>query len=105
MVTRFYHSVICPRCGLANLWLASLLSDFPDVVVEKVEFLTHRAQAREAGVKAIPTMVSGTRRLGGFLLTRGAIRTFLESLDERHVTDPLRSPDPATGHLRPAPPP
>ncbi len=77
----FYHSAICPRCGLAKLWLASLKPDFPGIDVEKVEFLTHRAQAREAGVRAIPTLVAGDRQLSGFLLTRGAIRTFFESLD------------------------
>lgn len=76
----FYHSLVCPRCGLAKLWLASLRRDFPDVTVEKVEFLTHQAEAREAGVATIPTLVAGSRRLSGFLLTRGAIREFLESL-------------------------
>lgn len=76
----FYHSVICPRCALAKLWLAALLPDFPDVTVERVEILTDRRQARNAGVRTTPALVSGDRRLSGFILTKGAMRRFLESL-------------------------
>lgn len=75
-----YHSVICPRCAVAKLWLAALLPDFPDVTVEKVEILTNRRQARNAGVRTTPALVSGDQRLSGFILTKGAIRRFLESL-------------------------
>ena len=75
-----YHSVICPRCGLAKLWLASLLQDFPDVTLEKVEILTNKERARDAGVRMTPALVAGDRRLSGFILTKGAIRRFLESL-------------------------
>lgn len=50
----FYHSVICPRCGLAKLWLAALLQDFPAVTVEKVEILTNKKRARDAGVRMTP---------------------------------------------------
>lgn len=76
----FYHSVICPRCAIAKLALAALLPGFPDVVVERVEVLTNRALTRDAGVRMTPALVSGDRRLSGFVLTKGAIRRFLESL-------------------------
>ena len=76
----FYHSAICPRCALAKLWLASLLPDFPDVAIERVEMLTNRQRAREAGVSMMPALVSGDRRLAGFILTKGAIRRFLQEL-------------------------
>ena len=75
-----YHSVICPRCALAKHWLAALLPEFPEVTVEKVEILTSRRQARDAGVRMTPALVYGDHRLAGFILTKGAIRRFLESL-------------------------
>ncbi len=76
----FYHSVVCPRCHMAGIFLGQLLPEFPDVTLEKVEFLTNRGPAGEAGVRSIPTMVSGDSRIGGFYLTKGKIRRFLESL-------------------------
>lgn len=54
--------------------------DFPDFEVEKVGFLTDRAGACEAGVKTIPALVSGQKKLTGMLLTKRKIRGFLESL-------------------------
>ena len=76
----FFHSVACPRCQMASASLRRLLPDFPDIEVEKVEFLTNRAVAREAGVRSIPTMVAGDSRIGGFYLTKDRIRRFLEAL-------------------------
>ncbi len=68
------------RCQFAGRVLASLVKDFPDIEVNKVSFVTQRALAREAGVKSIPAMVSGDKKLTGFVLGRGKIRSFLESL-------------------------
>lgn len=65
---------------LAGRALASLLTEFPDVTVEKVEFLTNMGRAREAGVGFFPTLVSGDKKLGGIMLTKQNIRGFLESL-------------------------
>lgn len=77
-VVTFYHSAICPRCRLTSLFLASLLADYPDVTVERVEYLTNVKGAREAGVRSIPTLVAGDLQLSGFVLTRAALRGFLE---------------------------
>jgi glutaredoxin len=76
----FYHSVICPRCQMANRSLAQLAGEFPHITVEKVEYLANLGRSRQDGVRAIPTLVSGERRLTGFYLTRSRIREFLESL-------------------------
>lgn len=76
----FYHSVICPRCQLAGLWLTGLLEEFPDVKLERIEYLTHLGQARRDGVRGIPTLVSGGHRLTGVILTRTRMRRFLASL-------------------------
>jgi glutaredoxin len=76
----FYHSLICPRCALAKLWLAQLLPEFPDVKVERVDILSSRRRAEEAGVRVIPTLVAGDQRASGFILTKGAVRRFLEAI-------------------------
>ncbi len=77
----FYHSVVCPRCHMAGRSLSSLLPDFPDVEVERVEFLANLSGSRQAGVRSIPTLVYGDQRLDGFYLTKRRIRDFLESLE------------------------
>ena len=76
----FYHSMICPRCHMAGLFLSSLLRDFPDIEVEKVEYLVNLVGAHKAGVRQIPTLISGGEKLAGFYLTKSSIRRFLQSL-------------------------
>jgi predicted DsbA family dithiol-disulfide isomerase len=76
----FYHSMICPRCHMAGLSLSSLLDDFPDIELEKIEYLTNLGSAHKAGVRQIPTLMSGDQKLNGFYLTKSRIRRFLESL-------------------------
>jgi hypothetical protein len=77
---KFYHSMICPRCRLSGIWLKQLLPEFPEVEIERVELLTNRARARDDGVRLIPTLIAGEKKLSGFYLTKKAIRRFLESL-------------------------
>jgi predicted DsbA family dithiol-disulfide isomerase len=76
----FYHSALCPRCQMAGRSLSALLAEFPDIRLEKVEYLTNMRRSREAGVRSIPAMVSGASRLSGFYLTRKRIREFLATL-------------------------
>jgi len=76
----FYHSMICPRCHAAGLWLRQLLPEFPQIQVEQVELLTNLGRARREGVPRIPTLIAGEQRLTGFILTKGRIRRFLETL-------------------------
>ena len=56
------------------------MDEFPDLELEKIEVLTNLAIARRVGVKRIPALVCGEKRLSGFLLSKGKIRAFLESL-------------------------
>jgi len=65
---------------MASRALARILDDFPDIKIDKVEYLSNRALAREAGVKTIPSLVYGEKKLSGLVLTKGKIRSFLESL-------------------------
>ena len=78
----FYHSLICPRCHMAGLSLSQILGDFPDIEVEKVEYLTNLGRSRKAGVNLIPTLVAGDKKLSSYYLTKKRIRRFLESLQE-----------------------
>lgn len=78
----FYHSAICPRCRMASLALKSLLVDYPHIAVERVEYLTNLASARDAGVRSIPTLRAGGRMLSGFMLTKSSIRRFLDSIGD-----------------------
>ena len=65
---------------MASRALARILDDFPDIKIDKVEYLSNRALAREAGIKTIPSLVYGENKLSGLVLTKGKIRSFLESL-------------------------
>lgn len=76
----FYHSVICPRCHVTGRVLRDVLREHPDIEVTKVEYLGNRAQARNDGVQSIPALVAQGRSLTGFVLTRGKIERFLQSL-------------------------
>jgi len=78
----FYHSAICPRCRLASIALRSLLGDYPHISVERVEYLTNLRAARDAGVRSIPALSSEGRTLSGLILTKSAMRRFLDSLGD-----------------------
>lgn len=77
---RFYHSAICPRCRVTSLLLGSLLRDYPGVQIERVEYFTHLQEARDEGVRSIPTLVSDDKRLTGFLVGKSKLREFLDSV-------------------------
>ena len=57
-----------------------MMGDSPEYEIDRVEFLSNRASARAAGVKRIPALVYGEKKLTGVLLTKGRIREFLNSL-------------------------
>jgi hypothetical protein len=67
---------------MAGLSLNKVLEDFPDIEVEKVEYLTHFSAARKDGATIIPALVSGDNKLVGILLSSVKIRAFLESLGD-----------------------
>ena len=65
---------------MTGLSLSRALRDFPDVALEKVEYLTNIGRARAAGVGGIPALVSGDKHLSGILLGKKRIQQFLECL-------------------------
>jgi len=60
--------------------LRRVLRNHPDVEVTKIEFLTNRRRAFDAGVKSIPALVAENGMLAGIVLTPKRIERFLESL-------------------------
>lgn len=85
---RFYHSAICPRCGFTSLLLGSLLPEYPDIEIERIEYLTHLRDARAEGVRTIPTLAWGDQQLSGFLIGTTRLRAFLDTVDGA-VADPV----------------
>ncbi len=65
---------------MAGLSLARLLPDFPDITLNKVEYLANLGRSRKAGVHLIPALVSGDKKLSGIHLSKKKICQFLESL-------------------------
>ena len=64
---------------MTGLSLSRLLRDFPNIRIDKVEYLTHMKRARREGIHSIPALVSGDRKLNGFYLSRKRLRQFLEA--------------------------
>lgn len=65
---------------MAGLSLSRLLPDYPDVKLEKVEYLANLRAARSEGVTSFPTLKSGDKVLSGFLLSKRRMREFLDAL-------------------------
>jgi predicted DsbA family dithiol-disulfide isomerase len=76
----FYHSVVCPKCQLSKIALASVLKEFPEITLRKVEYFGNLRSAKAAGVRSIPTLVSGDKILQGVVFTRKQLRGFFASL-------------------------
>ena len=60
--------------------LTKLGREFPQLKIEKVDILTNPGQALKQGVKMIPTLQAGERRLSGVFLSKDEIRDFVTSL-------------------------
>ena len=60
--------------------LTKLGREFPQLKVKKVDILTSPGRALKEGVKMIPTLQAGERKLSGVFLTSDEIRKFVTSL-------------------------
>ena len=58
--------------------------EFPQLEIERIDILTSPVRALKAGVRIIPTLMAGDRKLSGFLLSAEQIRKFI--LDEESQT-------------------
>jgi hypothetical protein len=60
--------------------LAKLEKEFPQLLIKKIDILTHPVQAMQEGVKMIPTLIAGEKRLSGFLLSSQELRSFVTNM-------------------------
>ena len=59
----YYKSLLCPRCIPTTKMLKAFRQRYPEVEIEEVEVIAHPGQARAAGVRQVPTIVVGSRRI------------------------------------------
>ncbi len=65
---------------MAGLSLKQLLPDFPEVEINKVEYLANLGHSHKEGIHQIPTLAFEDKKLSGMFLTKKKIRRFLEAL-------------------------
>jgi len=65
---------------LVDRELTKLDKEFPQLSIEKVDILTSPGRALKAGVKMIPTLQAGEKKLSGLFLGSGQIREFVTSV-------------------------
>ena len=65
---------------MARKTLYELLDSNPEIDVEEVDIVTNPLRAWRDGVRFIPTLKHGDRRLSGVLLSRKEIQQFLEEV-------------------------
>ena len=77
----FYNSIVCPRCQISKLVLASVLKEFPEITIKPVEFLKNIKAAKDQGIKTIPSLLYGDRKFSGVVFTKKRLREFFSSLE------------------------
>lgn len=80
MKITFYQSALCPRCLLVGRALQKLQEQHPDLVVEKIEVITRPVESLRQGIRIIPALTAGGRKLSGIILTPAAVREFIEKI-------------------------
>jgi len=79
MKVQLYRTALCPRCLLAARALKRIAATNPGLEIELIEVTTNLARTRQAGVKALPTIVIGDKTLTGLILSEEKIRRFVET--------------------------
>lgn len=77
MKVTLYKSALCPRCHLARRSLEQLKAAQPDLEVEYVDILASPGRAIRDGIRMIPAITSGNRKLSGLYLNKRAIASFI----------------------------
>lgn len=72
-----YKSSLCPRCHLAKKALLELTGNNPEFEVELVDVLTSPRRTLQDGIRMIPALQIGDRRLSGVYLKKEDIARFL----------------------------
>ncbi|MBI5557401.1 MAG: hypothetical protein HY885_07160 [Deltaproteobacteria bacterium] len=80
MEITFYQSALCPRCRMAGMALREIQKEYGDLVIREIEVMAQPHAALKAGIRMIPALTAGDRKLAGFILTRQKIREFVATL-------------------------
>lgn len=70
-------SSLCPRCRQAEKHLKTLLVDFPEIEIERVEITRSPLRMLKDKIFFIPTLRSNDEKLSGITLSKEQIRNFL----------------------------
>lgn len=62
---------------MAGRALAELEREFPDLDITKIDVTLHPMKAWQEGVRMIPCLADGDKKLSGILLSKDKIRTFI----------------------------
>lgn len=85
MKITFYISSLCPRCRQAEKHLKTLLSDFPEIEIERVEVTRAPLRMLRDKVFFIPTLRSETETLSGISLSKEQLLNFLILLRDKQA--------------------
>lgn len=78
----FYKSSLCPRCHRAGNHLSELLREYNGHELEVVDILSNPLRSWQDGIRMIPALVAGNRKLSGLYLTREKIADFLAQTNQ-----------------------
>ena len=57
--------------------LKKIQEERPDIEVEEIDVVTNPLKSWQAGIRMIPTLIKGKKKLSGVLLTSKQIRAYL----------------------------
>jgi len=80
MKVTLYKSSLCPRCYLARRSLLQYATKHPELELECVDILVSPGRALREGIRMIPAIHSGNRKLSGIFLDTQQITTFLDEI-------------------------
>lgn len=60
--------------------LTKLQEEYPELKIKKIDILAHPGKALKDGVRMIPTLQAGDRKLTGIFLSPAQIRAFVSTI-------------------------
>ncbi|BCS98950.1 hypothetical protein DSLASN_45820 [Desulfoluna limicola] len=78
MKVDFYTSAICPRCMFVGHELNKLKEENPELEVDAIEVTLNYRRAWKDGIRVFPALRIDKETLSGMILSRNAIRSFIE---------------------------
>lgn len=80
MKITLYKSSLCLRCHFTRKALEELVADRSDITLEYVDVLSSPRRMVNDGIRMIPALVCGDKRLSGIWLGRDQLKKYLDQL-------------------------